>query len=104
MNRLWLIIYKIIYFRVGGVKEPVNMKKLDAHTYEATYYPRKVGRHVVMVTFGGVEIPKAPFEVHVNPFKETLIRAYGPGLTGGVVSHPAMFTVETNGETGSLGK
>jgi len=57
-----------------------------------------------MVTFGGVEIPKAPFEVHVNPFKETLIRAYGPGLTGGVVSHPAMFTVETNGETGSLGK
>jgi filamin len=87
----------------GGVKEPVNMKKLDAHTYEATYYPRKVGRHVVMVTFGGVEIPKAPFEVHVNPFKETLIRAYGPGLTGGVVSHPAMFTVETNGETGSLG-
>ncbi|XP_025198820.1 filamin-A isoform X2 [Melanaphis sacchari] len=87
----------------GGVKEPVNMKKLDAHTYEATYYPRKVGRHVVMVTFGGVEIPKAPFEVHVKPFKETLIRAYGPGLTGGVVSHPAMFTVETNGETGSLG-
>jgi len=94
----------MIYFRVGGVKEPVNMKKLDAHTYEATYYPRKVGRHVVMVTFGGVEIPKAPFEVHVNPFKETLIRAYGPGLTAGVVSHPAMFTVETNGETGSLGK
>ncbi|CAH1731357.1 unnamed protein product [Aphis gossypii] len=87
----------------GGVKEPVNIKKLDAHTYEATYYPRKVGRHVVMVTFGGVEIPKAPFEVHVTPFKETLIRAYGPGLTGGVVSHPAMFTVETNGETGSLG-
>ncbi|MBO8687571.1 hypothetical protein INN85_13745, partial [Staphylococcus aureus] len=34
---------------------------------------------------------------------ETLIRAYGPGLTGGVVSHPAMFTVETTGETGSLG-
>lgn len=57
-----------------------------------------------MITFAGQEIPKAPFEVHVNPYKETLIRAYGPGLTGGVVSHPAMFTVETNGETGSLGK
>lgn len=88
----------------GGVREPVKMIKLDAHTYEVTYYPRKVGRHVVMVTFAGQEIPKAPFEVHVGPYKETLIRAYGPGLTGGVVSHPAMFTVETNGETGSLGK
>ncbi|XP_025412899.1 filamin-A isoform X2 [Sipha flava] len=87
----------------GGVKEPVKMIKLDANTYEVTYYPRKVGRHVVMITFAGQEIPKAPFEVHVAPFKETLIRAYGPGLTGGVVSHPAMFTVETNGETGSLG-
>ncbi|VVC42331.1 Hypothetical protein CINCED_3A018391 [Cinara cedri] len=87
----------------GGVKEPVKIIKLDAHTYEVTYYPRKVGRHVVMVTFAGQEIPKAPFEVHVNPYKETAIRAYGPGLTGGVVSHPAMFTVETNGETGSLG-
>lgn len=88
----------------GGVKEPVKLIKLDAHTYEATYHPRKVGRHVVMVTFAGQEIPKAPFDVHVNPYKETAIRAYGPGLTGGLVSHPAMFTVETNGETGSLGE
>lgn len=93
-----------IFFAAGGVKEPVKMTKVGAHTYEVTYYPRKVGRHVVMITFAGQEIPKAPFEVHVTPFKETLIRAYGPGLTGGVVSHPAMFTVETNGETGSLGK
>ncbi|XP_050427022.1 filamin-A isoform X1 [Adelges cooleyi] len=87
----------------GGVKEPVQMKKIDQHTYDVAYYPRKVGRHIVMITFAGQEIPKAPFEVHVNPYKETSIRAYGPGLTGGVVSHPAMFTVETNGETGSLG-
>lgn len=80
------------------------MVKIDAHTYEVTYYPRKVGRHVVMITFAGKEIPKAPFEVHVNPYKETLIRAYGPGLTDGIVSYPALFTVETNGETGSLGE
>jgi len=39
----------------------------------------------------------------VGPYKETLIRAYGPGLTGGVVGYPALFTVETNGETGALG-
>lgn len=56
-----------------------------------------------MVTFGGQEIYKSPFEVNVGPYKETMIRAYGPGLTGGLVNYPAMFTVETNGETGALG-
>ena len=32
-----------------------------------------------------------------------MIKAYGPGLEGGVVGYPADFVVETNGETGSLG-
>ncbi|XP_050531190.1 filamin-A isoform X2 [Daktulosphaira vitifoliae] len=88
----------------GGIKEPVLMKKsTDEHTYDVMYHPRKPGRHVVMVTFAGQEVPKSPFEVHVMSYKETLIRAYGPGLTGGVVSYPAVFTVDTNGETGALG-
>ena len=56
-----------------------------------------------MVTFGGQEIYKSPFEVNVGPYKETQIQAYGPGLVGGVVCYPALFTVETNGETGALG-
>lgn len=57
-----------------------------------------------MVTFNGKEIYKSPFEVNVGPFKKTAIRAYGPGLEGGVVGQPAQFTIETNGETGALGK
>lgn len=57
-----------------------------------------------MVSFGGAEVPKSPFEVNVGSFKETAIRAYGPGLVGGVVAHPALFTVETNGEAGDLGE
>nr|CAD7404495.1 unnamed protein product [Timema cristinae] len=56
-----------------------------------------------MVSFAGQEIPRSPFEVSVGPYKETLIKAYGPGLVGGVVNYPALFTVETNGETGALG-
>lgn len=56
-----------------------------------------------MITFAGQEIHKSPFEVNVGPYKETEIRAYGPGLIGGVVGYPALFTVETNGETGALG-
>ena len=39
----------------------------------------------------------------MGPYKESKIRAYGPGLEGGVVGKPADFVVETNGETGALG-
>lgn len=66
--------------------------------------PLKEGRHIVMIKYGGQEIPKSPFEVNVGPIKESRIRAYGPGLSGGVVGYPALFTVETNDETGALGK
>ena len=88
----------------GGINEPVKLRKVDGFTYEAIYHPRKEGRHVVMITFAGQEIPRSPFEVNVAPYKDTKIRAYGPGLTGGVVGYPALFTVETNGETGALGR
>ncbi|KAK9889074.1 hypothetical protein WA026_004346, partial [Henosepilachna vigintioctopunctata] len=87
----------------GGIKEPCIMRKIDGTTYEASYHPMKEGHYRVMVTFAGQEIPKSPFEVDVGPYKETQIRAYGPGLVGGVVDYPALFTVETNGETGALG-
>lgn len=56
-----------------------------------------------MVTYGGKEIRKSPFEVNVGPYKQSNIRVFGPGLYGGVVGHPAKFTVDTNGETGALG-
>lgn len=80
-----------------------RISKLDATTYHCSYTPLKEGRHVVMVTFSGKEIHKSPFEVNVGPYKESAIRVYGPGLHGGVVGYPAKFTVDTNGETGSLG-
>ncbi|XP_060516412.1 filamin-A isoform X2 [Cylas formicarius] len=87
----------------GGVKEVVRMTKVEGNTYHCVYYPVKEGRYRVMVTFAGQEIHKSPFEVNVGPYKETLIRAYGPGLVGGVVNYPALFMLETNGETGALG-
>jgi len=79
------------------------MCTIDVMTYNCQYTPVKEGRHVVMITYGGKEIPKSPFEVNVGPYKESNIRAFGPGLHGGVVGHPAKFTVDTNGETGALG-
>ncbi|XP_075219680.1 filamin A protein cher isoform X2 [Lycorma delicatula] len=94
---------EVIVIGPGGVKEPVTLKKVDGTTYEAEYHPRKEGRYVVMINFAGTAITKSPYEVNVGPFKETRIKAYGPGLAGGVVAYPALFTVETNGETGALG-
>ncbi|XP_014220678.1 filamin-A isoform X3 [Trichogramma pretiosum] len=87
----------------GGVTVPAKLTKINDETYECHYFPVKEGRHVVMITYGGKEIPKSPFEVNVGPYKETRIRVFGPGLRGGVVNHPARFTVDTNGETGALG-
>ncbi|XP_066973716.1 filamin-A isoform X15 [Macrobrachium rosenbergii] len=87
----------------GGSHETVKTKQIDAYTFEYVYHPKKEGRYIVMVSYGGQEIPKSPFEVNVGPYKETKIRAYGPGLKGGVVGTPALFTVETNGEAGALG-
>lgn len=80
------------------------IKQTDQGLYDVTYHPKKQGRHVIMVTFAGQEVPRSPFEVNVGPYKETNIQVYGPGLTGGVVGYPAVFSVESNGETGALGK
>lgn len=87
----------------GGSTVPLQMKKVNGSTYEAVYHPSKEGRYVIMITYGGQEVPKSPFEVQVGKKKESSIVAFGPGLTGGVVGYPAAFVVETNGETGALG-
>ncbi|XP_076645907.1 filamin A protein cher isoform X2 [Halictus rubicundus] len=87
----------------GGVNCPVHIAKVDPTTYKCNYTPVKEGRHIVSVTYGGRDIYKSPFEVNVGPYKESAIRAFGPGLHGGVVDYPAKFTVNTNGETGGLG-
>ena len=56
-----------------------------------------------MITFANVEIPRSPFEVNIGKHKTSKIKAYGPGLKGGIINKPAKFTVDTCGETGALG-
>ncbi|XP_033178951.1 filamin-A isoform X3 [Bombus impatiens] len=87
----------------GGVSQPVHMVKIDQKTYKCNYTPMKEGRYVVMITYGGKEIYKSPFEVNVGPYKESAIRAYGPGLHGGIVDHTAKFIIDTQRETAGLG-
>ncbi|XP_033320744.1 filamin-A isoform X4 [Bombus bifarius] len=87
----------------GGVSQSVHMVKIDQKTYKCNYTPMKEGRYVVMITYGGKEIYKSPFEVNVGPYKESAIRAYGPGLHGGIVDHTAKFIIDTQRETAGLG-
>ena len=87
----------------GGRPLPATARQVDDFTTEFTYTPVKQGRHIIMVTFAGQEIARSPFEVTISPHKMTNIKAYGPGLKGGVVDQPAKFTVDTCGETGALG-
>ncbi|XP_055382224.1 filamin-A isoform X2 [Condylostylus longicornis] len=87
----------------GGTTQMVKLNKKSGKIYEASYAPTKEGRYVVMISYGGQEIPKSPFEVNVRPYKESSIVAHGPGLSSGIVGYPAAFVVETNGETGALG-
>ncbi|XP_071982752.1 filamin-B isoform X2 [Engystomops pustulosus] len=69
------------------------------------YYPVHPGKHVVTITWGGHHIPKSPFEVQVGPEAgPQKVRAWGPGLFGGVVGKSADFVVESIGtEVGTLG-
>ena len=67
------------------------------------FFFQRDGRHIIMITFANVEIPRSPFEVNIGKHKTSKIKAYGPGLKGGIINKPAKFTVDTCGETGALG-
>lgn len=83
--------------------EKVNMKKISDIKYECEYAPTVEGKHTVVVNFAGQEIFRSPYEVLVGPPSNSKIRAYGPGLKGGVEKFAARFRVDTNGEVGTLG-
>lgn len=87
----------------GGAPYNVQMARVDGTIYACKYLPQKEGRYRIMITYGGGEIPKSPFDVNVRPKIKSNVVAYGPGLRGGIVDYPAIFTVETNGEPGNLG-
>ncbi|KAL7677096.1 hypothetical protein ACOME3_003343 [Neoechinorhynchus agilis] len=82
---------------------PCRAQKSSQQSFECAFVPQKPGPHEVSILYDGHPIPQSPFKVTVAPFKESKIRAYGPGLEGGVVGQPADFMVETNDETGTLG-
>jgi len=96
---------KIKVLGPDGMAVPVTCNKTSPTRYDCDYYPLKVGQHRVDVTWGGKHVPKSPFQVNIaQEAGKQKVRAFGPGLSGGMVDYPAEFVVETTGEdVGQLG-
>ncbi|XP_041096044.1 filamin-A-like [Polyodon spathula] len=88
-----------------GIEEPVKQKDLGDGVYGYEYYPSTPGNYIVTITWGGQQIPRSPFEVKVGTEAGSQkVRAWGPGLEGGVVGKSADFVVEAVGDdVGTLG-
>ncbi|VDN12696.1 unnamed protein product, partial [Dibothriocephalus latus] len=89
--------------RPDGQLEPVKVTRISDYLYECTYTPQRPGQYVLDVEFGDGHIRSSPFKIVVGPYVKSAIRAFGPGLHGGMVNVPNVFTVVTNGSTGALG-
>nr|XP_033814124.1 filamin-C isoform X2 [Geotrypetes seraphini] len=88
----------------GGKTESFITDNGDG-TYRVQYTAYEDGIHLVEVLYDDVAVPKSPFRVQVTEGCEpNRVRAYGPGLEGGLVNKSNRFTVETRGAgTGGLG-
>lgn len=52
--------------------------------------------HLIEVLYNDAPVPKSPFRVSVvEGCDPTRVRAFGPGLEGGITNKPNCFTVET---------
>lgn len=71
--------------------------------FVARFTPHDVGPHTIHVGFGGQPVPQSPLRtIAVQPKGPEpakgdpgKVKAYGPGLKGGVVGKPAEFTIDT---------
>ncbi|XP_061470231.1 filamin-A isoform X1 [Rhineura floridana] len=92
----------------GPSSKPVPCKVepgLSADNSVVKFIPREEGPYEVDVTYDGVPVPGSPFPVEaVPPTNPSKVKAYGPGLKGGLAGSPAPFTIDTKGAgNGGLG-
>ncbi|XP_065067168.1 filamin-A-like isoform X4 [Rhopilema esculentum] len=67
-------------------------------TFTCTYRPMKPGTYIVKVRYDQEPVPKSPVKVTITSSADlSKIKAWGPGLEGGVEGMPAEFYVEAKG-------
>ncbi|XP_026779509.2 filamin-C isoform X8 [Pangasianodon hypophthalmus] len=73
--------------------------------HSVKYIPPEEGPYKVDISYDENPVPGSPFTVEgVMPPDPSKVRAYGPGLRGGIVGKPAPFAIDTKGAgTGGLG-
>ncbi|KAI7811689.1 filamin-C [Triplophysa rosa] len=96
---------KIRIINPSGTNTDTHITDKGDGTYRVEYTAFEDGLHLIEVFYDDVAVPKSPFRVSVvEGCDPTRVRAYGPGLEGGLVDKPNCFTVETRGAgTGGLG-
>ncbi|ELW67409.1 Filamin-C [Tupaia chinensis] len=89
----------------SGAKTDTYVTDNGDGTYRVQYTAYEEGMHLVEVLYDDVSVPKSPFRVGVTEGCDpSRVRAFGPGLEGGLVNKANRFTVETRGAgTGGLG-
>ncbi len=67
-------------------------------TYTVQYVPNEPGEYSLDVTYENIPVPGSKFRTRAIPGCDpSRVKAYGPGLEGGVTNNPCLFTVETKG-------
>jgi len=94
-------------FRVTmeGPNGPVGVTVNDNAdgTYTAKYQAADAGKHTIEVTLFEKQISNSPKTINATRSGPELgqVKAYGPGLEGGVVGEPATFTIEAFNKAGN---
>lgn len=79
---------------------PCRLRKMSDEKYKCEYVPESPGLHSISVLFAGKQIPKSPFGVNVEPFKDPRkVKITGRGLqsSGLRVGDLAQFQVSIDG-------
>ncbi|XP_031734699.1 filamin-C-like isoform X1 [Anarrhichthys ocellatus] len=85
---------------------PCKMESGTANeVHMVKYIPNEEGQYRVDIGYDGNPVPGSPFSVEgIMPPDPSKVRAYGPGLQGGIVGKLAPFAIDTKGAgTGGLG-
>lgn len=78
---------------------PIDIKVIPNGdgTFRCSYVPTKPIKHTVIISWGGVNVPKSPFRVNVGEGSHPeRVKVYGPGVekTGLKANEPTYFTVD----------